>query len=105
MQGHGAETSIIGALDAVADRAEEFDAAVIIRGGGSQSDLSFLNSYLLSFHIAQFPLPVIAGLGHDKDCLLYTSCEQDVFAVELQDTRHNRITPEKKQIAYLYERV
>ena len=59
MQGHGAETSIIGALDAVADRAEEFDAAVIIRGGGSQSDLSFLNSYLLSFHIAQFPLPVI----------------------------------------------
>ena len=67
MQGHGAETSIIGALDAVADRAEEFDAAVIIRGGGSQSDLSFLNSYLLSFHIAQFPLPVIAGLGHDKD--------------------------------------
>ena len=49
MQGHGAETSIIGALDAVADRAEEFDAAVIIRGGGSQSDLSFLNSYLLSF--------------------------------------------------------
>ena len=49
------------------DRAEEFDAAVIIRGGGSQSDLSFLNSYLLSFHIAQFPLPVIAGLGHDKD--------------------------------------
>ena len=67
MQGHGAEMSIIGALDAVADRAEEFDAAVIIRGGGSQSDLSFLNSYLLSFHIAQFPLPVIAGLGHDKD--------------------------------------
>lgn len=67
MQGHGAEASIIEALGAVAERAEEFDAVVIIRGGGSQSDLSFLNSYLLSFHVAQFPLPVIAGLGHDKD--------------------------------------
>ena len=67
MQGHGAEASIIGALEAVADRMEEFDAVVMIRGGGSQSDLSFLNSYLLSFHVAQFPLPVIAGLGHDKD--------------------------------------
>lgn len=67
MQGHGAEDSIIEALGAVAERSGEFDAVVIIRGGGSQSDLSFLNSYLLSFHIAQFPLPVIAGLGHDKD--------------------------------------
>lgn len=67
MQGHGAENAIIESLGAIAQRAEEFDAVVIIRGGGSQSDLSFLNSYLLSFHIAQFPLPVIAGLGHDKD--------------------------------------
>ena len=46
---------------------DEFDVVVVIRGGGSQSDLSFLNSYLISYHIAQFPLPVIAGLGHDKD--------------------------------------
>lgn len=67
MQGHGAEASIIDALGCIAARADEFDAVVIIRGGGSQSDLSFLNSYLISFHIAQFPLPVIAGLGHDKD--------------------------------------
>lgn len=67
MQGHGAEQSIIEALEAVADAADRFDALVVIRGGGSQSDLSFLNSYLLGFHVAQFPLPVIAGLGHDKD--------------------------------------
>lgn len=67
MQGHGAEQSIIDALDKVAARADEFDAVVIIRGGGSQSDLSFLNSYMLSFHIAQFPLPILSGLGHDKD--------------------------------------
>lgn len=67
MQGHGAEASIIDALGRIAARMDEFDVAVVIRGGGSQSDLSFLNSYLISYHIAQFPLPVIAGLGHDKD--------------------------------------
>lgn len=67
MQGHGAEASIIEALGRIAARVEEFDTVVVIRGGGSQSDLSFLNSYLISYHIAQFPLPVIAGLGHDKD--------------------------------------
>ena len=67
MQGHGAESSIIEALGEIADNTEQFDAVVIVRGGGSRSDLSFLDSYLLSFHIAQFPLPVIAGLGHDKD--------------------------------------
>ena len=67
MQGHGAEESIINALQNVAANMENFDAVVIIRGGGSQSDLNFLNSYLLSFNVAQFPLPVISGLGHDKD--------------------------------------
>lgn len=67
MQGNGAEDSIIYALGRVASRSDDFDAVVIIRGGGSQSDLSFLNSYMICFHIAQFPLPVVAGLGHDKD--------------------------------------
>ena len=67
MQGHGAESSIIEALGEIADNTEQFDAVVIVRGGGSRSDLSFLDSYLLSFHIAQFPLPVVTGLGHDKD--------------------------------------
>lgn len=67
MQGHAAEESIINALERVAANMENFDAVAIIRGGGSQSDLNFLNSYLLSFNVAQFPLPVISGLGHDKD--------------------------------------
>lgn len=67
MQGHGAEGSIIDALGAIAVRESDFDVVVVIRGGGSQSDLGFLNSYLLCSHIAQFPLPVVAGLGHDKD--------------------------------------
>lgn len=67
MQGNGAENSIVSALARVMDRCEEFDAIVFIRGGGSQSDLSFLNSYILCSHIAQYPLPVVTGLGHDKD--------------------------------------
>ena len=67
MQGEGAEESIIAALEAVANREEEYDAVVIIRGGGSTSDLNCFNSYLLAAHVAQFPLPVITGIGHDKD--------------------------------------
>ena len=67
MQGAGAEDSIVAALDAVADRMEEFDAVVIIRGGGSASDLNCFNAYRLCTHVAQFPLPVLTGIGHDKD--------------------------------------
>ena len=67
VQGHGAEESIISALEQIADRYEEFDAVAIIRGGGSQSDLSCFNSYRLCSHVAQFPLPVLTGIGHDKD--------------------------------------
>ena len=67
MQGAAAEESIISALCAAATRAEEFDAVVLIRGGGSRSDLNCFNAYRLCAHIAQFPLPVLTGIGHDKD--------------------------------------
>lgn len=67
VQGNEAEESIITALDAVAGRYDDFDCVIIIRGGGSQSDLSAFNSYRLCCHITQFPLPVITGIGHDKD--------------------------------------
>ncbi len=67
MQGAAAEESIIAALCAVAEREAEFDAVVIIRGGGSVSDLNCFNSYRLASYVAQFPLPVVAGIGHDKD--------------------------------------
>ena len=67
MQGDAAEESIIAALCAVAERSEEFDAVVLIRGGGSASDLNCFNAYRLCNHVAQFPLPVITGIGHDKD--------------------------------------
>ena len=67
MQGTAAEESVCAALEAIAMRQEEFDAVVIIRGGGSASDLSCFNSYRLCSYVAQFPLPVLTGIGHDKD--------------------------------------
>ena len=67
VQGASAEDSVCRALQQVAEQAEEFDAVVIIRGGGSASDLSCFNSYRLCSYVAQFPLPVITGIGHDKD--------------------------------------
>ena len=67
MQGNDAADSIISALEQVFEREDEFDAVVLIRGGGSQSDLNCFNSYQLASCIAQFPLPVITGIGHDRD--------------------------------------
>ncbi len=48
-------------------RRHYFDLVVIIRGGGSQSDLNCFNSYWLAYHICQFPLPVLTGIGHEQD--------------------------------------
>lgn len=67
MQGAAAEESIVSALCAVAGRDEAFDAVVLIRGGGSRNDLNCFDSYRLCSHVAQFPLPVLTGIGHDKD--------------------------------------
>ena len=67
MQGAAAEESIVTALCAVAERMDEFDAVVLIRGGGSASDLNCFNAYRLCAHVAQFPLPILTGIGHDKD--------------------------------------
>ena len=67
MQGVAAEQSIIDALTAIVEQEAEFDAVAIIRGGGSTNDLNCFNSYRLASYIAQFPLPVLTGIGHDKD--------------------------------------
>ena len=67
MQGERCDESIVAALYAVAERSDEFDAVAIIRGGGSTGDLECYNSYLLAFAVTQFPLPVLTGIGHDKD--------------------------------------
>lgn len=67
MQGADTEQGIISAMDEVAENIDLFDLLVIIRGGGSQSDLSWFDNYDIAYHVTQFPLPVITGIGHDKD--------------------------------------
>ena len=67
MQGEQTETSIIMALDKVFEYKDLFDVVVIIRGGGATSDLSAFDSYELASNCAQFPLPVITGIGHERD--------------------------------------
>jgi len=67
MQGNEAPRSIMNALEQIYEYEEWFDVVVIIRGGGAQLDLVCFDQYELAFHVAQFPLPVITGIGHDKD--------------------------------------
>ena len=67
MQGDQVEESIIASLNAIYDRLDEFDVIVIIRGGGATSDLSGFDTYELAANCAQFPLPIITGIGHERD--------------------------------------
>ena len=67
MQGEQIESSIISALNEINRKIDHFDVVVIIRGGGSTSDLSGFDSLLLAENVANFPLPVITGIGHDRD--------------------------------------
>lgn len=67
MQGERVEESIITALDTIYSRMDEFDVVVIIRGGGATSDLSGFDTYGLAANCAQFPLPIITGIGHERD--------------------------------------
>jgi len=67
MQGDQAEGSIIKVLETIYEHAELFDVVVIIRGGGATTDLACFDSYDLALNCAQFPLPILAGIGHQRD--------------------------------------
>ena len=67
MQGEGVEESIIGALNSINENIEKFDAVVIIRGGGATSDLSGFDTLRLAENVANVPIPIITGIGHDRD--------------------------------------
>ncbi len=67
MQGEQVEESIIQALDSINEEADLFDVVVIIRGGGATSDLSGFDTLSLAENVANFPLPIITGIGHDRD--------------------------------------
>lgn len=67
MQGNETTPSIINALDLIYSYEDVFDVVIIIRGGGSQMDLASFDNYDLAAHICQFPIPVLTGIGHEKD--------------------------------------
>lgn len=88
MQGDTAAASIISALREIYKDEREYDAVVIIRGGGATTDLSCFDQYELAAHCAQFPLPIIAGIGHTRDVSLvdrvaYASVKTPTAAAEL----------------------
>ena len=67
MQGDGIEQSIIAALESIWRKEEGFDCVVIIRGGGATADLSGFDTLALAENVANFPIPIITGIGHDRD--------------------------------------
>ena len=67
MQGDRTPSTVIAALNAIAMQQDKWDGVVIIRGGGATSDLVAFEDYELAANIAQFPLPVIVGIGHERD--------------------------------------
>lgn len=67
MQGERTAPTIIAALERVMERIDSFDVVVLIRGGGAGIDLAAFDDYDLAAAIAQFPLPVIVGIGHERD--------------------------------------
>lgn len=71
MQGEQVEESVISALNAINDRFEDYDVVVIIRGGGATADMSGFDTFSLAENVANFPLPIITGIGHERDeCVL-----------------------------------
>ena len=112
MQGDAAEESIIAALSAIAERETEFDVVAIIRGGGSTSDLALFDSYLIASYVAQFPLPIFSGIGHDKDIsvvdmVAHTSLKTPTAVatklVEMADYEMTLVENFATDIAYLVE--
>ena len=87
MQGEQSPASIIRALGKIAERTEEYDVVVIVRGGGASTDLRNFDDYSLALHCANFPLPIIAGVGHTRDVsvvdmVVHTSVKTPTAAAE-----------------------
>ena len=87
MQGDMAARSVVQALRAIVEQVEEWDVVVIIRGGGASTDLSCFDDYNLASHCAQFPLPIVTGIGHTRDVsvvdmVVHTSVKTPTAAAE-----------------------
>lgn len=129
MQGDRVEESVLAALDNVNARLPEFDVVVIIRGGGAASDLSGFDTYLLAAACAQFPLPIITGIGHERDDTVLDSVahtrvktptaaaefliesmnnaadELDTLTVRLQESVRNRLMEEQRKLVSYKNRI
>ena len=113
MQGEDVERSIIKALNAINDRCDDFDCVVIIRGGGATSDMSGFDALELAENVANFPLPIITGIGHNRDeCILdmvsHTRVKTPTAAAALLidnlHTAERRIDDARQRIANLTSR-
>lgn len=93
MQGEQVEESIIIALEQIYQRIDDFDCVVIIRGGGATADLSGFDTLLLAENVANFPLPIITGIGHERD-----ECVLDLIA-------HTRMKTPTAVAAFLIDRM
>lgn len=87
VQGDTAARSVVQALNSIAALEEEWDVVVIIRGGGASTDMSCFDDYNLASHCAQFPQPIIAGIGHTRDVsvvdmVVHTSVKTPTAAAE-----------------------
>ena len=115
MQGEGVENSIIAALNAINADIESYDCVVIIRGGGATSDMSGFDSLALAENVANFPIPIITGIGHDRDeCILdmvshtrvKTPTAAAAFLIERLATVSDRIDSAAERIAsYVQQRM
>lgn len=87
MQGDNAPRSIISALNQIVKEGDQWDIVVIIRGGGASTDLGCFDDYELANHCAQFPLPILSGIGHTRDMsivdmVVHTSVKTPTAAAE-----------------------
>ena len=125
MQGVSVAESVITALDTIALEQEKWDVVVIIRGGGATSDLDGFENYDLAANVAQFPLPILTGIGHERDdtvidFIAHTRCKTPTavaaFLIERMQNVHavidnlherlNRATMDYLQMLQLrYERL
>lgn len=129
MQGDRVEETVIAALDRIAAERDLWDVVVIIRGGGATSDLSGFDTYALAVNCAQFPLPIITGIGHERDdtvldvvahtrvktptaaaeylisCLMEAATTLDELTTSLATGITNRIHREEKRVEQIAQRL
>ena len=129
MQGERVEESIISALESVYQELDEWNVVVLIRGGGATSDLSGFDTYNLAANCAQFPLPIITGIGHERDetvldivahtrvktptaaaeyliaCLYETAMRLEDYATRVVNKIEERLNWENNRLNRLSERI